>query len=892
MPIPAGTRLGSYDVLSPLGAGGMGEVYRARDARLDRDVAIKVLPPLLADDPTALARFEREAKSVAHLSHPNIMGIFDFGHEPSRPGGRAGVTYAVMELLEGETLRERLARGPLSPRKALDYAVQIAHGLAAAHGKGIVHRDLKPDNLFLTHDDRAKILDFGLARPIDLGETAVTGAGVATAAGLVMGTLGYMAPEQVRGLAVDHRTDIFAFGAVLYEMLSGRRAFGGESAADTISAVLNSEPPEIDAPGATLPPALDRIVRRCLEKKPDLRFQSAQDLAFALGTLSARDSGVMSAAADPVAALPRRRAAVRLPWAIAVLAVAGAAATVLTRGNGPVAEPPWQYFTAVTDAAGVETWPALSPDGSSVAYATRASGNWDIYVQRVGGRSPVGLAIDPDRQESSPAFSPDGRFVAYHDGRGRGAIFVASATGESPRRITDFGVHPAWSPDSRQIVFTKEEIESPYSRTGDSTLWVVDAAGGTPRQIEGAGDAAQASWSPSGRRLVYWSNPRGRRDIYTIAVDGGERVPVTDDAPLDWAPTWAPDGRHIYFASDRGGSMNIWRIPVDESSGRPLGQPEPITTGVQAAADLPGFSADGSRLVFRSMVSAVNLVAIPFDPATLRAGTPRVLNNSNASRGPSDVSPDGRWLSLHNLGEPQEDVFISASDGTGVRRLTDDAARDRLPVWGPDGKTLYFYSNRDVDYGIWAIGADGGGLRKVVAVPGGVLYPIVSPTGDRLVTSASSGRAELYLSRLAPGTPPEGNAEALPGQSPESPFFATSWSPDGSRLGGYFTTDGGTPQGIGVYDLATRRFTIRVESPTQFVRWLPDNRHLVYFSADGQSLLAFDSVTGRVQRIEVALPLRSSGEGLALAPDGRTIFYGGRRQEADIWVVQRVQRDR
>jgi eukaryotic-like serine/threonine-protein kinase len=889
MPLSPGTRLGAYDVRSPLGAGGMGEVYRARDPRLERDVAIKVLPPSLAGDPAALARFEREAKSVAQLSHPNIMGIFDVGHEPS-PGGGAGVAYAVMELLEGETLRDRLARGPLSPRKAIDYAVQVAHGLAAAHGKGLVHRDLKPENLFLTHDDRAKILDFGLARPIHLGETAVTGAAAATAAGLVMGTLGYMAPEQVRGAAVDHRTDIFAFGAVLYEMLGGRRAFGAESAADTISAVLNGEPPELEPPGGPLPPALDRIVRRCLEKPPDLRFQSAHDLAFALGTLSIHGSGALPAASD---AAPRAGAHARLPWAIAALAVAGAAAAWIASGRTSVTEPPWQYFTAVTDAAGVETSPALSPDGSSVAYATRASGSLDIYVQRVGGRTPVGLATDPDRQESGPAFSPDGRFIAYYDGREQGAIFVASATGESPRRITDFGVHPAWSPDSRQIVFTREKIETPYSRMRESTLWVVDAAGGAPRQIEGAGDAAQASWSPSGRRIVYWSVTRGQRDIYTIGVDGGGRVAVTEDAALDWAPVWSPDGRHIYFASDRGGSMNIWRIAVDGSSGRPLGVPEPVTTGVQASADLPGFSADGSRLVFRSMVASVNVVAIPFDPATLRAGTPRVLNNANASRGPVDVSPDGRWLSLSNLGEPQEDVFISASDGTGIRRLTDDAARDRLPVWAPDGKTLYFYSNRDGDYDIWAIGADGGGLRKVVSLPGGLLYPLVSPSGDRLVSSASAGPGfGLYLSRLAPGTPPDGNAEPLPGQSAENPFYATSWSPDGSRLAGYFTTDSGAPQGIGVYDLATRRFTTRVETGSSAARWLPDNRHLLFFSVEGDRLLAFDTATGRVRPVDVTLPLPSTRETLALSPDGRTIYYGGRRGQADIWVVERTRADR
>ena len=288
MTLSAGTRLGPYEILSPLGAGGMGEVYRARDSKLERDVAIKVLPQSLAADPDALARFEREAKAVAALSHPNILAIHDFGtHE--------GTAYAVMELLEGETLRGKLDAGPIPQKQAVDYALQIAKGLSAAHEKGIVHRDLKPENLFVTKDGHVKILDFGLAKRVEAvapGEetSAPTGSGH-TEPGTVMGTVGYMSPEQVRGLPVDHRSDIFSFGAILYEMLSGKKAFKRDTASDTMAAILREEPPELTESGRNISPALDHIVRHCLEKDRDNRFQSAKDIAFALSEASALDDG-------------------------------------------------------------------------------------------------------------------------------------------------------------------------------------------------------------------------------------------------------------------------------------------------------------------------------------------------------------------------------------------------------------------------------------------------------------------------------------------------------------------------------------------------------------------------------------------------------------------------
>jgi len=317
MTLAAGTQLGPYQILAPIGAGGMGEVYRARDRKLDRDVAIKVLPQSVAADPDTLARFEREAKAVAALSHPNILSIFDFGTHD-------GVSYAVMELLEGETLRGKLDTGPIPQKQAVDYALQFAKGLSAAHERGVVHRDLKPENLFITKDGHLKILDFGLAKKVEATaageETSAPTKSGHTEPGTVMGTVGYMSPEQVRGLPVDHRSDIFSYGAILYELLSGRRAFKKETAADTMSAILKEEPPDLSGSGLNIPEALDRVARHCLEKDRDNRFQSAKDIAFALS----QASGPTMSTGIQVGAPPTgKRKVLIAAVTLVVLAVAG-----------------------------------------------------------------------------------------------------------------------------------------------------------------------------------------------------------------------------------------------------------------------------------------------------------------------------------------------------------------------------------------------------------------------------------------------------------------------------------------------------------------------------------------------------------------------------------------
>jgi Tol biopolymer transport system component len=651
-----------------------------------------------------------------------------------------------------------------------------------------------------------------------------------------------------------------------------------------MTAILTKDPPDLDVARLSISPGVERIVRRCLEKSPDLRFQSANDLAFALDTLStATTSSAMRIEPADVPAPVRRHP--WLPWAIAAAALIAAAGSWLYRPAAVVPELPWQQFTRVTEAAGVETGPTLSPDGTTVAYAMLVNGSWDIYAQRVGGRNATPIVNDPKRDEGAPAYSPDGTMIAFHESDGDGGIFVAGATGESVRRVTDTGFDPAWSPDGKRIAFSTEEVRDPAVRQTFSELYVADVAGGTPKKIV-EGDAIQPSWSPSGDRIAYWSNNGGQRDIFTVAAAGGARVALTDDPALDWSPVWSPDGRFVYFSSDRGGAMNLWRIAVDQSSGRPLGAPTPVTIGVQASASLPRFSRDGTRLAFRSRVGSVNPVAIPFDPATARAGVPTVLDGSNNIRIPSDVSPDGSQIAYFSVGERQEDIFISNADGKSIRHVTDDAFRDRAPVFTRDGQWLVFYSNRDGSWSIWAIRTDGSNLHKIASHADGLAYPIASPVDDRVVFSGTFSGAGVFWARFSGS----GQAELLPGTKvPTGYFYATSWSHDGSRLAGGLVAESGRSIGIGVHDLQSHTTTSIATDETFGVRWLPDDRRVIYFANTGShvQLVVVDAATHQRSLVPVQLPGPSIDDVFSISPDGRTIYYGAVHEEADIWIAER-----
>jgi hypothetical protein len=454
MTLVAGARLGSYEIVAPIGAGGMGEVYRARDPNLNREVAIKVLPENLGADPAALARFEREAQAVAALSHPNILAIHDFGVAEVSIGGRAVKrAYAVTELLDGESLREKLAGGALPPRKAVEYATQIVHGIAAAHQKGVVHCDLKPENIFITGDGRVKILDFGLAKtvgPAGDGSLLQTQSDIGTSPGTVIGTVGYMSPEQVRGLAVDHRTDIFSFGVVLYEMLSGARAFRGDSNVETMNAILKEDPPDLAVTGSAVPPALDRIVRRCIEKSAAERFHSAHDLGLALETLSA--PGSTSSGAAIVAAGRSSTRSVLAPWILLASAVTVTLAAFVAgrhSAEAPVGAAP--DYQRLTFRRGPIRSARFAADGKTVVYSARW-GNEPFRLYSTSPGSPDSRALAYPIADVA-SVSSSGELALILDRRpvrgfaAVGTLARASLTGEAAREVLENVQDADWLPD-------------------------------------------------------------------------------------------------------------------------------------------------------------------------------------------------------------------------------------------------------------------------------------------------------------------------------------------------------------------------------------------------------------------------------------------------------------
>jgi Tol biopolymer transport system component len=880
MTLNAGSKLGPYEILGQIGAGGMGEVYRAKDPRLGREVAIKVLPPSFSQDADRLRRFEQEAKAAGVLNHPNITAVYDIGNHDGAP-------YVVQELLEGETLRLVLAGGKLPQRKVIDYALQIAHGLSAAHDKGIVHRDLKPENLFVTNAGRVKILDFGLAKLTQVGEGSGPQTNLPTAAGtepgVVMGTLGYMSPEQIKGKPADARSDIFSFGAIFYEMLSGKRAFHADSAGETMAAILKEEPPDLSVTNQVISPGIERIVRHCLEKNPEQRFHSAHDLAF--------DIEALSSTSGHVAVTPGRRRVRLMPaLLIALGALAGVSLTYfLLRGRPGAARAAGSgaTFRRLTNMPGAESSPSLSPDGQTLAFVHRSGSKPDIWIQRAGGRNPIDLTPDCDRESYSPAFSPDGTLIAYGAQCGEGGLFVMGATGENSRRLTSVGSNPAWSPDGREILYSTELVAGPYGRTGTSEIWAVDIGSGKTRKLSGDVDAIQPSVSPHGLRVAYWALPPGgsQRDIWTIPYKGlaaGEKaVPVTQDAAIDWNPVWGPDGGTLYFLSNRDGTMNLWKVPIDEATGRPLGAPSPEMLPAREVGGL-ALSRDGRHAAYVVRENTYSIDRLTFDPSNGQlAGKPEHVLESSQEMADFDVSPDGKFLAFDSRGGAQDDLYLLESDGKNLRQLTDDAPKDRAPSFSPDGKRLAFHSDRGGHYQIWTIERDGSGLKPLTQANELIIEAHWSPDGRAIAINSGHGSSIVRLDDAGAVA----RIEPVPAPTPETFFYPLAWTADGRTLvGSVVRLKDLTGQALAVYSPGAGeivRTVPQTTSPSRIRRGgVIGNRFLLYPERDG--LYVIDLASGD-KHFAVERPLNGTFQSIACARTGGACYVVRSGDNADIW---------
>lgn len=819
MAVAPGQKIGPYQILGQIGAGGMGEVYRAHDSRLGRDVAIKVLPASFSSDLDRLSRFAQEARAAAALNHPNILAIHDIGDWQGAP-------YIVSELLVGETLRDRLRAGPVPARKALDYALQVTRGLEAAHDKGIVHRDLKPENIFLTEGGHAKILDFGLAKlshpeQDDASSEAATVQAV-TDAGLVMGTAGYMSPEQVRGKVADQRSDLFSFGAILYEMISGKRAFHGDSPADTMSAILKEEPPELSEVARNVPPALERIVRHCLEKNPAQRFRSAGDVAFSLEALTE----ISTASKSGAQALPTVRPASRR-WLATALGTLLAAALCLGfywmgKRSSAIATP---SFHRLTFRRGTIPAARFSPDGQTIVYGAALEGRpVELFTTRFDSTDSRSLGLTKTQllgisSTGELAVNLDSfHFSPFVEGGTLGRVPLA---GGAPRQVVERVAWADWTPDGSDLaavrfVEGRFRLEFPLGRilyqprgwvshvrfspkgnllafedhvqTGDDgRVVVIDREGNVKATSRFYTTAQGLAWSRDGKEVWFTASPEGAaRAIYALDLSGKERLllrmPGTltlHDVTRDGRVLLTVDNAQFGILAQRAGETNERNLSWFDWS---------------STADL---SPDGSNLLFFESGEGVGANYSIF----MRGmdGSPAVRLGSGAF--PS-LSPDGKWAVAIDNGSPNQVELLPT--GTGQhRQLTHDSMEHTRVRWVPDGKAVVFNAseaNRPPRT-FWMSVADG---KTRAVTPEGTTGFLVSPDGRYLLATDRDSKRWLYP--LDGGDPQPVTAAFQEGD------IATDWETDGKSL---LVAVRGIPlKVVRVYLNSTRREDVRSFSPS------------------------------------------------------------------------------
>jgi eukaryotic-like serine/threonine-protein kinase len=886
MSLVAGTKLGPYEILAPIGAGAMGEVFRARDTRLGRDVAVKILPSEFAASPEKFRRFEQEARAAGILNHPNVLVIYDVGTTD-------GVPYLVSELLVGETLRERLLRGALPPKRALELAVAIADGLGAAHEKGIVHRDLKPENLFLTDDGQVKILDFGLAkltRPEVFSGDHSSQTLALTQPDLVMGTAGYMSPEQIRGEATDARSDLFALGSILYEMLTGQRAFASATAVETMTAILTAEPEELLVSRSSIPPLLERALRHCLEKRREARFQSARDLAFALESLS-----VTSASSQAVPARDERTSPRPSGWKVpAVLGGLSVASFLLGLLVAVVRspEPPLPPSLRSLTHSGQDGEPSASPDGETIAFVSRRDGRSRVWLKQLRGDAEVALTDGP--RDAAPRFFPDGGHVIFTRWMDvdRPALYKVSTLGGDARKIVDDAADADVSPDGALVAF----LRPPKPPSSTRSLQLVPAAGGAGRELTRfEGYVKRPRFSPDGRLIALSEdgNPQTATPggIVLVSMDGAtRRIPSPVPLRALTSMVWNGSGREMIFGLLGAGllhttSPGAWLYLQKISGGR--SRALAWWPNVGETLDVLG----ERRVVLESLATRQNL------RETETGGEPpRWLTQGTGSDRQPVYSRDGEWILFSSDRTGNLDLWKVSRKNGAVRRLTEDEADDWDPAFFPDGQRIIWSSKRSGHFEIWTAAPDGSGARQLSHDGVDAENPSVSPDGRTIVFGSFHPGKEGIWRMNADGA---GAALLAPGGGNQIPEV----SPDGEYV--LFRSGLGIGRravrvvrlsgGEAVFEIPFDVSDAVAGSEAGRARWLPSGLGIAFVGIDARGVagvFAQDFVPGRdtsksrreVAGFDPAMPTESFG----ISPDGRSLALSGRERVANIVLAEPV----
>jgi eukaryotic-like serine/threonine-protein kinase len=847
MALAPGTVLGQYEIRSPLGAGGMGEVYRAHDTRLDREVAIKVLPESLTSDPDRLRRFEQEARAAAALNHPNILAVYQMATHD-------GVSYMVTELLDGETLRERLRRGPVPLRKAIDYAGQIAHGLAAAHDKGIVHRDLKPENLFVTKDGRVKILDFGLAKLTQTRSVSELDATVdqGTEPGMVMGTVGYMSPEQVRGKAADHRSDIFAFGTILYEMVTGKQTFRKPTSAETMAAILNEDPPSISQITVATPPGLQRVVHRCLEKSPEQRFQSASDMAFALEALSDTGTSTPTGGHPSIGEQTSRRGIAIAGAALVLLLVAGTMAYFWMR---PAPAPKVSNFVQLTHDG--QPKGLIGTEGSRLyLYITGHDYQGPAEMSTSGGE-PRKLSVFPFANVTNAFLSPDGSELLLIDGHGvpaAGPLWTVPMLGGSPRQLGDIVAQDAaWSADGKSIAYGNA-----------NNLFTAKADGTDSRKVITVGDSGfifNPVSSPDGNHFRFSYQPSLASPSYfmDVSLDGTglhRSLPGFTSPPnFECCGLWTVDGKYFLFLK----RDQIWALP--RASGFLHPEPKPIQlTSSPMPLSAPLQSTDGKKLFVVGRTVRGELTRYDVKSGRLEP----YLGGISAEH--VSFSKDGHWMAYVSF--PEGTLWRSKLDGSERLQLTYPPSQALMPRWSPDGKTIVFYSaeaNKPIR--IYEVSADGGSPRQPMPDnPGPQADPNWSPDGSKIVFAGGSADASSSIQILDLATH---QISTLPGSQG---MFSPRWSPDGR----YIPALSSDSKRLLLFDFQTQKWTELATGSMGWLEWSKDGQYLQANDSSGMGsvirIRLSDHKAERIVDLKNFVTVGYYNQWFALAPDDSPIM--------------------